>query len=245
LGLTDSNGNTTVIRLAQYRNRQLHKVATANPIISISFDPRIFLLSRSTITRDNTLAIDFDAPKIISQKPAHLAENVPTKTDLELSFNENIFKNVGKITIRQGIDNNIFQELDVNANAVKLSGSRITIQAKEFERDKTYFVEISPDAVVDRYDNFFGGFSGGDTWRFSTEKNSSSLPKVFPNPTHDWLYFENGDIFEKVVIHNALGQLLGTYAHVSAISLAHLPKGIYFIQMQHKANSYNYKIVRE
>jgi aminopeptidase N len=252
LGLTDANGNTTIIRLAQNQNKQLHRVAIATPITSISFDPRIFLLARNTITRDNTLAIDFDAPQITSFKPIHLAENVPTKTDLELTFNESILKNVGKIIIRQDADNSIFQEIDVNASAVKFSGSKITIQAKEFERDKTYFVEISPNAILDRYDNAFGGFAGRDTWRFSTEKetinalpNSSLLPKVYPNPTYDWLYIENGSVFDKIVLHNAWGQEVGAYAKVSAISLTHLPKGIYFVQVQSKTDNYHYKIVRE
>ena len=252
LGLTDANGNTTIIRLAQNQSQQLHKVAITTPITSISFDPRVFLVARNSLNRDNNLVIDDEAPLVREFKPAHLAENVPTKTNLEITFNEAIFKGTGKIIIRKDTDNSIFQELSINNSTIKFSGSKATIQTKELERNQTYFVEIEANTIMDRFDNPFMGFSGRDIWRFSTEKEtinalsgSSLLPKVYPNPTHDWLYIDNGNVFDKIVLHNAWGQELGVYAKVSAISLAHLPKGIYFVQVQSKTNSYNYKIVRE
>lgn len=251
LALTDSNGNTTIIRLAQNQNKQLHRIAIATPIVSISFDPRVFLLAKSTITYDNTLSIDFVPPQIFQLKPAHLAENVPTKTDLEIVFNENIFKNIGKITVRKDADNSVFQEVDINASIVKISGTKLTLQLKEFEKDKTYFVELSPNAISDRYDNLFAGFSGRDTWRFSTEKeNLTSLlpdppPRIYPNPTKDWLYVGNNRVAEKVSLYNTCGQNLSNYQNVTAISLAHLPKGMYLVQIQTQTDTNIYKVIKE
>ncbi|GAB4132697.1 MAG: M1 family aminopeptidase [Raineya sp.] len=251
LGLTDVNGNTTIIRLAQNQNKQLHKIAIATPIVSVSFDPRIFLLAKNTLTRDNSLSIEFDAPQVVSFSPAHLAENVPSTTDLSLTFNENVFKNAGRITIRKEADGSIFQELDINASSVKVTGAKITIQAQEFEKDKTYFVEISPSAILDRYDNAFAGFSGNNTWRFSIEAGNltafnphSFSSGIYPNPTTDWLYVGNAPS-NRVEIFNVLGQRVGEYVQVSAISLAHLPKGIYLVQIIDLTGNSTHKLVKE
>ena len=252
LALTDANGNTSIIRLAQNQNQQLHKIAMATPIVSLSFDPRIFLLAKNTLTRDNSLVIDDNPPSVREFKPVHLSENVPTNTNLEILFNEAVFKGTGKIAIKREEDNSVFQELDINNSAIKFTGSKATIQTKEFEKDKTYFVEIEPNAIIDRFDNVFTGFSGKNTWLFRTESETinslsdgSSPNKAYPNPTKNWLYVGNGNIVKKFFIYNALGQKLGEYTNVSAISLAHLPKGIYFVQIELQDNRFSQKIVKE
>jgi len=249
LALTDINGNTTIIRLAQNQNKQFHRVNISTPIVSISFDPRIFLLAKHTITKDNTLIIDDDAPIITDLKPAHLAENVPVDTKLEITFNENIFKNAGKIFIKNEADESIFEEFNIGSSAVQVSGNKIVLQNKDFEKNKTYFVEMQAGCVLDRYDNSFAGFAGKNTWRFNTNENPNAITPntkltLYPNPTQEWLYLNVPAT--RMFIYNALGQILGEYQNVSEISLLHLPKGIYFAKVRTQQNEFlSLKIVKE
>jgi aminopeptidase N len=249
LALTDINGNTTIIRLAQNQNKQFHRVNISTPIVSISFDPRIFLLAKHTITKDNTLIIDDNAPIITDLKPAHLAENVPVDTKLEITFNENIFKNAGKIFIKNEADESIFEEFNIGSSAVQVSGNKIVLQNKNFEKNQTYFVEMQAGCVLDRYDNSFAGFAGKNTWRFNTNENPNAITPntkltLYPNPTQEWLYLNVPAT--RMFIYNALGQILGEYQNVSVISLVHLPKGIYFAKIQTQQNDFvTLKIIKE
>jgi aminopeptidase N len=249
LALTDINGNTTIIRLAQNQNKQFHRINISTPIVSISFDPRIFLLAKHTITKDNTLIIDDNAPIITDLKPAHLAENIPVDTKLEITFNENIFKNTGKIFIKNEADESIFEEFNIGSSAVQVSGNKIVLQNKDFEKNKTYFVEMQANCVTDRYDNAFAGFTGKETWRFNTNEVSNAISPntefaLYPNPTQGWLYLNVPAT--RMFIYNALGQILGEYQNVSVISLVHLPKGIYFAKIQTQQNDFvTLKIIKE
>jgi len=53
----------------------------------------------------------------------------------------------------------------------------------------------------------------------------SKKTKVYPNPTHDWVFFS--DIIDEVKIYNIDGRQLGTYQSTSGINLQEFPSGSY------------------
>jgi CubicO group peptidase (beta-lactamase class C family) len=82
----------------------------------------------------------------------------------------------------------------------------------------------------------------------NTENKTAIAAKVriFPNPSNDILAFETIETMEGITIYNHLGQLLLTQtSHIApTISVAHLPKGIYFISIQTDKGSVNTRFVK-
>lgn len=67
--------------------------------------------------------------------------------------------------------------------------------------------------------------------------------KVFPNPTSDWLYFDlpQGVEIERIRIYDAQGRLQFVSLDGSRVNLGHLPKGIYFLQIETRAGEIVYR----
>ncbi|KOY85580.1 hypothetical protein AD998_04920 [bacterium 336/3] len=242
LAVTDVNGVTTVIRLAQDANKQLHRVAMPTAISSVSFDPRVFLVAKSSLTRDNALVVEADAPKIISLKPAHQALDVIQNANLEITFDESIFKNFGNIVIRKESDESIFHTFDIQTSgAVTVSGSKLTLNPpKDFELGQTYYVEVNNNVVMDKLDNSFAsGFSGKNTWRFTTNNiinaigdNLSQEIILYPNPAKEVLHIKGNQLIEEMKIINTLGNIvLNTENPQKEIHISNLPSGVYYVKI--------------
>ncbi len=69
--------------------------------------------------------------------------------------------------------------------------------------------------------------------------------KVFPNPTSDWLYFDlpKGVEIQRVRIYDAQGRLQLVSFDGKRIDLGHLPKSMYFLQIETKAGEIVYRKV--
>jgi CubicO group peptidase (beta-lactamase class C family) len=70
----------------------------------------------------------------------------------------------------------------------------------------------------------------------NTEKSSENAinVRIFPNPTNDILNIETTENIKNIEIYNSVGQLMLAQNTPSAptLSVAHLPKGIYFVKIQ-------------
>ncbi|MCU0439847.1 MAG: Ig-like domain-containing protein [Raineya sp.] len=242
LAVTDVNGTTTIIRLDQNSNKQLHRVAMPTTITSVTFDPRVFLVAKSTLTRDNNLNIETDAPKIVSLKPAHQATDVIQNANLEITFDENILKNFGSIIIRKESDESVFHTFDIQTGVgITVSGTKLTLNPpKDFELGQTYYVEVNNNIVMDKLDNSFStGFSGKNTWRFTTSNIINAIGDdfykeilVYPNPAKDILQIKDNQLIESLKISNTIGSIvLEIEKPKKEIYISSLPAGVYYIKI--------------
>jgi len=69
--------------------------------------------------------------------------------------------------------------------------------------------------------------------------------KVFPNPARDVLYVDSHQTVEKVMLWNAMGLWQPVKLEQGAVSLAHFPAGIYFLQLQIQGRWYVERVVVE
>jgi hypothetical protein len=237
LAITDINGNTTIVRFAQNANFQKHKIPFATQVASISFDPRIFLVAKSTLSYDNTLIVEDTPPQIIELRPAHLANQVAVDSPLEITFDENIFAGSGKIWIKNAENNAIFHEFEMGGAGVNISGRKLRFKTPQnFEPAQSYFVEMENGAIRDRMMNFFTGFSGQNTWKFTTfdpinhlQPNQEFL--LYPNPVENTLNVRSGVPVEKILLYNQLGQAILEATQTNSIWVGDLPKGIYVVKV--------------
>jgi hypothetical protein len=254
LAVTDANGNTNIIRLAQDTPTQFHRIAMPTSVTSISFDPRVFLVAKSTISRNNSFVIDDVAPKIISFNPAHQAEGVALDANLEMTFDEPIRRNMGKVFIKKVSDESVFHTFEItNTNTVNITGTKVILNPpNDFEKDEEYYVEVESGAVWDNSNNLFAGFLGKDTWRFSTKNTVSSLSKeesigaIYPNPTKGIVNIENpSEKLLEVSINNTLGQVVREQQTIREINLVGLPQGVYYAKIKDGKFTKVIKIIKQ
>jgi hypothetical protein len=254
LAVTDANGNTNIIRLAQDTPTQFHRIAMPTSVTSISFDPRVFLVAKSTISRNNSFVIDDVAPKIVSFNPAHQAEGVALDANLEMTFDEPIRRNVGKVFIKKISDESVFHTFEItNTSTVNITGAKAILNPpNDFEKDEEYYVEVESGAVWDNSNNLFAGFSGKDTWKFSTKNTVSSLSKeesigaIYPNPTKGIVNIENpSEKLLEVSINNTLGQVVREQQTIREINLVGLPQGVYYAKIKDGRFTKVIKIIKQ
>ncbi len=65
----------------------------------------------------------------------------------------------------------------------------------------------------------------------SKEPLVADLLKVFPNPTTDWIFFENAEV-EKIRVFSLFGQLLKIQNGGKELSLKAFPDGVYLLEIQ-------------
>lgn len=75
--------------------------------------------------------------------------------------------------------------------------------------------------------NFVGGFSHSNHQMRSSDLATS----VFPNPTNDWIHWQNGKVKE-VQVFNTNGQLMLSAFDVDRLDFSPFPQGIYFIRFK-------------
>lgn len=101
--------------------------------------------------------------------PAAGSTNVSLTTDFVVTFHENITLGIGNIVIRRLDDDSVVETIDVNGGNVLVDGAQVTITpSMALAELLEFYVEIAAGSFVDLVDNPFAGFSGPDTWYFTT-----------------------------------------------------------------------------
>jgi Peptidase family M1 domain/Bacterial Ig-like domain/Secretion system C-terminal sorting domain len=242
LAVTDVNNTTTVIRLDQNTNKQVHKIAMPIAINNIAFDPRVFLVAKSTLSRDNSLIIDSQAPKIINLKPSNQATDVAVDANLEITFDENIFKKEGSISIKKYSDGSLVQNFNIQSSlGISVSGNKIILNpANNLNYEEKYYVEVGNSIVMDRIDNVFNeGFTDKNVWSFNTTKDPINALddeynniSIYPNPVKEVLYLKSNQLIESLRILNTLGGVVSEFKNPQMeINISNIPQGIYYVKI--------------
>ncbi len=106
--------------------------------------------------------------------PADDSTGVAVLTDLVISFDENVQKGTGNITIHLASDNYVVQTIDVTSAAVTVSGADVTINPpSDLAASTAYYVNIPSGAIEDLSGNDYAGIADATTWNFTTGASSS------------------------------------------------------------------------
>ena len=111
---------------------------------------------------------DTTGPTISSTVPADDATGIDPTADLSVTFNENVAKGTGNISIYDSGDS-LFEAIDVTSGQVTVSGANVTINPTNTLTDLTgYYVQIDATAIDDTAGNSFAGIGDTTTWSFTT-----------------------------------------------------------------------------
>ena len=102
--------------------------------------------------------------------PVNLANDVSLNQVISLLFNEEVQIGSGNLLIRNISNNQIWESLQLsNGNASGSGSNRIDITlSKPLEPNTGYYVELTPNAIVNRRGVGFDGFTGAGTLSFNT-----------------------------------------------------------------------------
>ena len=125
-------------------------------------------LAGSAWATEGTFTVDSAAPTISSTTPADNATGVDPTANLSITFDENVAKGTGNISIYDSGDN-LVEAIDVTSGQVTVSDATVTINPTNSLADLTsYYVQIDATAIDDTSGNSFAGISDKTTWSFTT-----------------------------------------------------------------------------
>jgi methionine-rich copper-binding protein CopC/lysophospholipase L1-like esterase len=117
-------------------------------------------------------------PVITTLNPANNATGVAVGDNLVTTFDRNIQKGTGNITLRKSADDSTVETFDVASSPrITVSGATLTIDPTNDLADATgYYVQIDTTAIKDSADNFFAGIADTTTWNFTTAVAPAPTP---------------------------------------------------------------------
>jgi hypothetical protein len=113
---------------------------------------------------------DTQAPTVQTYSPVDNATGVATTANLTLTFDDNMVKGTGNITIKRYADDSVFEIIAVDSANVTVSANTVMINPSiDFESATRYYIFIDATALIDDAGNGFVGISNKDIWDFTTE----------------------------------------------------------------------------
>ncbi len=132
----------------------------------------------------NFTSADLTAPLLSSSTPADNTANAYLGQDIVLTFNDNMVKGTGNITVKKS-DGTVFEQIDVTDSKITVSGTQVTINpAGTFAKGTGYYIEIDATALDDDAGNSFAGISGSTTLNYTTV--NVLINEVVTEPWQDW-----------------------------------------------------------
>jgi len=126
-------------------------------------------LGSNTNTASTTFNIKYDntGPINVSLSPADESFGVNKNSDLKITFNENIYKGEGDLSIYKS-NGTLFEKINIAGNQISVSDSSATINPNStFSIGTTYYVKIDNNVFKDEAGNFYQGIYNSTSWNFS------------------------------------------------------------------------------
>ena len=144
-------------------------------------------IADTTTWNFTTGVADTTAPTIATLSPADDATDVAVEANLVATFDENIQKGTGNITLKKTADNSEVETFDVATSPrITVSGATLTIDPTANLAFATgYYVQIAPAAIQDLSGNSFAGIADSTTWNFTTTSSIPVLNPSFQTPVQD------------------------------------------------------------
>ncbi len=109
--------------------------------------------------------------QLLTLSPANLSIDVLRNRNLVMTFDKNMQKGIGNITIKKSSDNSIIQTINVSTANVTIASNVVTIIQSGLDYSTSYYVEVQNGALKDVNNNNYAGFLGNNTWSFTTIAN--------------------------------------------------------------------------
>ena len=138
-------------------------------------------IADTTTWNFTTGVADTTAPTIATLSPADDATGADLVANLVATFDENIQKGTGFITLKKTADNSEVETFDVATSPrITVSGATLTIDPTGTLVLATgYYVQIDPAAIQDLSGNSFAGIADSTTWNFTTTSSITVLNPSF------------------------------------------------------------------
>ncbi|QHT71575.1 T9SS type A sorting domain-containing protein [Rhodocytophaga rosea] len=129
-----------------------------------------------TRTFSVTAPADETVPIISNLSPPDNATDVTVNADLVITFNEEVKKGTGTITINQG---GTTQTIDVSDETVNIQGTTVTINPPEdFPAGSAVSIQMPAGVFTDLADNPFAGITAATTWNFTVASPADNIPPL-------------------------------------------------------------------
>ncbi|MCW3073024.1 MAG: C-terminal target protein [Flaviaesturariibacter sp.] len=125
---------------------------------------------------------DLTAPTLVSTNPANNAINVSVTPTLQMTFSERVVAGTGNILVKKVSDNTVAATVAVSATTI--ANNVVSIPVTGLAGQTQYYVEVPATAYKDTANNFFAGFSGSGTWKFTTLDNTAPTLVTFAPPNN-------------------------------------------------------------
>lgn len=126
-------------------------------------------ISSTTEWSFTTEAPDLTAPTLDSSIPADNATGVSRSANIVITFDEDIAKGTGNITIKKYSDDSTIETIDVTSGLATVSGADLTINpASDLPNAERVYILVDNTAVEDLAGNAFAGIASKDTLDFTT-----------------------------------------------------------------------------
>jgi YVTN family beta-propeller protein len=219
-GITASNGN---IYVENYQagtisiiNPTTHLVTSTHDVgntpagfttvgtdlyISRFTDNVVSIFDTNTNTLRSTCAADSTPPTLSSHTPTgNAVMNLDTVTELTMTFDENITKGTGNITIYNVSDDSLVATIDVATIAVSTSGAVATITLPAaLSALGGYYVHVPNTAFLDGSSNTFAGIADNTTFTFQ-----GVVPDV-TSPTFTIQFYSDAGLTPTIADNATLG----------------------------------------
>ncbi|KIL36683.1 hypothetical protein SD71_06685 [Cohnella kolymensis] len=119
-------------------------------------------------------------PVAVSMYPGDNDDRVPANAKLTLTFDENVIKGTGgNITVKNLNDNQVaftYNVVDPKITLIKPDTIQIDPPASTLVADKSYYVEISPNAFLNSAGTGFAGITSATEWNFTVIPSDNIAP---------------------------------------------------------------------
>lgn len=151
----------------------------------------------------NFTTADVEAPTVGTLSPLDEAVDVSVSANLVVTFDENVQKGTGNITIKKTSDDSTVETIDVTTGLVGISSAVATINpASDLPGATGCYILIDSGAFKDMSNNDHAGISLKTVWNFTVETTFSGTISTFgnltPDATHKWVggaVAANGSIY--------------------------------------------------
>jgi len=143
--------------------------------------------ARSAVELDQVYLNLLESPKTTVFTPADETTGVDGTADLEITFDRNITKGTGDISIRKVIDGEEVQTVDVSTGAVTIVDNVVTINpSSDLAAGVEFYINIPNAAFQDAAAPFnnFVGISDKTTWNFTVDR-ATLVAWDFPDASAD------------------------------------------------------------
>ncbi|WP_413999384.1 MBG domain-containing protein [Flavobacterium sp. W1B] len=166
----DADGTNIVTLVSGLRTPTSAIIQSDNKIVVANLlDNEIKRITTASSTNRVAVTVDL-SPTISTLLPADDATDVASANNLAVTFDQNVVKGTGNITIYDTSDDSVIETIDVTTANVTVTDAIVTINpTSNLEKSKTYYVKIAATAFKNVAGNTFAGILDKTTWSFATE----------------------------------------------------------------------------